>query len=207
MLAANTSAPVTNATITVKEGGSLLGQGQVKNVIVQAGGTIGVQASAINNILLKTMTINGTLKIDQGDIRIRYRSSSGQTRHDAFCQNGTVTLNSPTFRFVSTNGTDILPDTEFQLFQGEGKIVLEGEVRILPETPLPGYGWDTSTLATDGTIRIAQTSGIQTISSERVGDTTIFDLHGRQVERITSPGLYIINNNKVFINKHEEKGY
>lgn len=207
VLAANTSAPVTNATITVKEGGSLLGQGQVKNVIVQAGGTIGVQASAINNILLKTLTVNGTLKVNQGDIRIRYRSSSVQTSYDSFCQNGTVTLNSPTFRFVSTNGTDILPDTEFRLFKGEGKIVLEGEVKILPETPLPGYEWDTSTLATDGTIRITQTSGIQTISPEEVGDATIFDLNGRQVERITSPGLYIINNNKVFINKHEEKGY
>ena len=191
----------------MKEGGTLLGQGQVQHVVVHAGGTIGVQASTTNNILLKTLTVNGTLKVNQGDIRIRYRSSSVQTSYDSFCQNGTVTLTSPTFRFVSTNGTDILPDTEFRLFKGEGKIVLEGEVKILPETPLPGYEWDTSTLATDGTIRITQTSGIQTISPEEVGDTTIFDLNGRQVERITSPGLYIINNNKVFINKHEEKGY
>lgn len=201
VFAGNTSAPVTSSTITVKEGGMLLGLGQVQNVVVNAGGTIGVQVSRINNILLKTLTVNGTLKVSRGDIRIRYRSSATRTSYDSFCQNGTVTLTSPTFNFVSTNGTDILPDTEFQIFNGEGKIVLDGEVRILPEAPLPGYRWDTSTLTTDGTIRIAQTSGIRTVSLDELGNETVFDLYGRQVKHIVASGIYIINNNKVYISK------
>lgn len=199
VLAGNTEAPVTTGTITVREGGLLAGQGMVQDVVVSSGGTIGAQRSATNNTFLRTLTINGTLKVNKGNLRIRYRSTATKTSYDALQQQGATTLTSPTFLFSSTDGSSILPGTEFQVFTGQGKITVSGEVKVLPEQPLPGHEWDTSTLATDGTIRLVQTTGIRTISQEEAGHATVYDLQGRQLRHIAAPGIYIINNNKVYI--------
>lgn len=201
VFANNTSASVTKGTITVKSGGLLTGQGQVQNVTVNSGGAIGAQMSPTSATLVKALTINGTLKVNLGQINVRYRSSDTKTTFDTFKQQGTATLVSPTICFSSINDTEILPDTEFRIFTGKGAITLSGEVTILPASPCAGYEWDASTLATDGTIRIVASTGIDHVDADDVHSDLIYDIKGNKIERINASGLYIIDNQKIYIRK------
>ncbi len=202
--ASNNTQPVTTGTIKVNDGGSLLGQGQVNHVIVNKGGTIGVQTSPSSNALLKSMTIKGTLKVNEGTIRIRYRSNATVTAYDSFQQEGAAALNSPTIFLLGLNDEPILPETEFRLFTGNGQLTINGDVKILPQQPLPGYEWDVTTLATDGTIRLIPSTGILQIENDIPADTDVYDLHGHKVNGKPASGVYIINRQKVYIDSQNK---
>lgn len=204
VFANNTSAATTTGTITVYEGGELVGQGTAQSVVVKAGGTIGAQQSVALASMPKTLTLKGTLTVEAGGILdIGYRSTATKTTFDAISVAGKTTLNSPVIQFTQLNEAELLLDTEFKILPGNGTITLNGEVTILPERPAAGYKWDASTLATDGTIRIAEDpTGIESVSaddskSEDCEPAVIYDINGRRLSTATDKGVYIINGNKV----------
>lgn len=200
LYANNTSANTTSGTITVKEGAILTGQGQVANVVVNAGGAIGAQGLPTSPVLVKTLTLNGTLQVNLGNVNVRYKSNSTKTSYDTFKQNKKVTLSSPTFVFSSIDGTEILDETEFKIFTGTGAIEITGDVTFFPETPKEGYKWDASTLQTDGTIRMMVDTGVDEILRETVkADDKIYTLTGVELGTVVAPGYYIINNNTVYV--------
>ena len=203
ILAQNTSASTTTGTITVRNGGRLAGTGQAKNVSVQNGGTLGAGKSTTT---VGTLTLNGTLTMAAGStLRVRTRSTATSTTCDAFKVAGNVKLTSPTIDLTEQLNSNYTYEdgTELHLFTGTGTITLNGEVTLLPETPRPGYLWDTSALASDGIIRIiADPVGIRELSADQLTEHDIIcDMAGRRIKTITHSGSYIINGIKVYIRK------
>ena len=201
--ATNTSAPVTTGTITVRSGATLSGTGQVQTVTVQKGGTIGAGKST--SAAVGTLTVKGNLTLNSGAIlRVRTRSTATRTTTDAFNVAGNIRLTSPIIE-VSELNTDYsyVDDAELKVFTGNGKITISGDITILPEKPKAGWLWDTSSLATDGIIRIVPDPvGICELSADTLTENdVIYDLAGRHIKTITASGTYIVNGIKVYIKK------
>jgi hypothetical protein len=199
----NTSASTTTGTITVRNGGLLAGTGQVQNVTVQSGGTLGAGKTAT---AVGTLTVNGNLTMNAGSIlRVRTRSTATKTNTDAFKVAGNVKLTSPTIDLTAQLNSNYtyVEGAELKVFTGDGTITITGEVTLLPEVPMPGWMWDTSALATDGIIRIvADPVGIHSIAASDLTDRDlIFDLVGRRITGITHSGAYVVNGKKVYIKK------
>lgn len=203
VLAQNTSAPVTTGAITVRNGGLLAGTGQVQNVTVMSGGTLGAGKSAT---AVGTLKVMGNLTMSSGStLRVRTRSTATTTQSDAFNVTGSITLTSPAIDLsqqLNSNYT-FTDDAEIKVFTGGGSIKVNGTVTLLPETPKPGYLWDTSALASEGVIRVvADPTGIRELSVENLNENdVIYDLSGRRVRTIMQSGSYIINGVKVYIKK------
>ena len=200
--AQNTSASTTTGTITVRGGGRLAGTGQVQNVTVQKNGTLG--AGKTTSTSVGTLTIKGTLTMSAGaTLRVRTRSTATKTSVDAFKVAGKVKLTSPVIDLTEqlNKNYTFVEDAELKVFTGDGEITLTGDVTLLPETPMPGYLWDISALATEGVIRIvADPTGIRGLSLENLTeDDIIFDLSGRRIKTITRGGAYIINGKRVYV--------
>ena len=201
--AQNTSAPITSGTITVRDGGLLAGTGQVKNVTVQKGGTLGAGKSAT---AVGTLTVTGNLTMNTGSfLRVRTRSTATKTNTDAFKVAGNVKLTSPTIDLTAQLNASYtyVEGAELKVFVGDGDITITGEVTLLPEIPMPGYLWDTSALATEGVIRIvADPVGIHELSAENLTENdVVYNLAGRRVKTITHAGTYVVNGRKVYIKK------
>ena len=190
----NTASPVTTQTITVNDGGILMGAGQTASVVVNAGGSLHASKSTL---LTGDITITGTLKINKNG-RIRVRGRSTNTKVDNFKVAGNITLNNPVFVMERLSG-EWIPDAEYQVFTGEGKITLTGTPTFEPAVPADGYVWDYSQLASTGILKVvADPSAIESINPDELGDSEVYDMQGRKVENPVS-GLYIVNGKKVFI--------
>ncbi len=192
--ASNTSTATTTGLITVNNGGTLAGIGKTASVVVNKGGII---TSGRTPYTVGTITLDGTLNVKEGGILyIRARGTS-TIRNDVFNVSGNITLNSPTFRIERVSG-EYADGDEIKIFKGKGVINLSGEPVLEPAIPAPGYKWDTSTLATDGTIRVlVDPTGIEEVEIDNPDKAVIYDLSGRKINKIESHGVYIINGKKV----------
>ena len=200
--AQNTSASITTGTITVRDGGLLSGAGQVQNVTVQKGGTLGAGKAETT---VGTLTINGNLTMSAGSIlRVRTSSTGVTTRTDAFKVAGNVKLTSPIIDVTELRSDyDIADNAELKLFTGTGKLTITGTITLQPATPKAGWLWDTSTLAEDGILRVVpDPTGIREFSADNLTvDDVVFDLAGRRVKTITITGFYIVNGHKTYIRR------
>ena len=198
----NTAASTTTGTTTVHNGGLLAGTGQIQNVTVQSGGTMGAGKLATT---VGTLTVNGTLTLQTGAIlRVRTRSTATRTTADAWKVTGNVTLNSPTIEVPELNANYTYgEDVVLNVFTGTGTITINGDITMVPATPKAGYKWDTSALASEGIIRIvADATGIRELSADQLTDRdVIYDLAGHRLTAITRAGTYIVNGTKVYIKK------
>ena len=203
VVAGNTSKSITTGTTTVRNGGLLEGSGQVQNVTVQNGGTLG--AGKGSAVTVGTLTVNGNLTMSSGStLRVRTRSTATRTSCDAFKVAGNVRLTSPVIVLSElTSNYSYVDDAELKVFTGDGTITITGEVTLQPATPKAGYLWDTSALATEGIIRVVPDPvSIREISVENLTENdVIYDLAGRRVKVITHSGSYIVNGIKVYIKK------
>ena len=203
VVAGNTSKSITTGTTTVRSGALLEGSGQVQNVTVQSGGTLGAGKGTAATV--GTLTVNGTLTMNNGStLRVRTRSTATRTTCDAFKVAGKVRLTSPTIVLSElTTNYSYVDDAELKVFTGAGAITITGDVTLEPATPKAGYLWDISDLATEGIIRVvADPTGIKGISvADLTADDQVFDLMGCPVRTITSSGVYIVNGKKVYVNR------
>ena len=194
VLVGNTSAATTSGQITVNAGGTLAGTGKAASVIVNKDGVIGAGKSTFS---VGTLTLTGSLNVKSG--AIIYLRARGTTKlsNDKLDVAGKVTLASPVFRIEHLNG-EFKEGDELQVFSGDGAITLSGEPVFEPAVPAPGYLWDYSTLATDGTIRvIADPVGIDGIEVDAAGKQDVYDLTGRKLRNANGKGVYIINGKKI----------
>lgn len=108
-----------------------------------------------------------------------------------------------TFECVDDNG---------ELLQSSTAMVLGGNSYIWAAPEIKGYslksvsGYDMSFNAIDShktvTAVYTDNSGVETIAAEPDGKTVpdaIYDLQGRRVQRVTTPGLYIVNGAKLLV--------
>ena len=200
--AKNTAKPITTGTITIQNGGLLGGSGQVKNVIVQNGGTIA--AGKTSSILVGKITITGNLTVNaDGNIRVRTRSTATRTNTDVFTISGNATLTSPVIQVSQMNSDyNYVPDTDIKFIDCTGNITINGDVTIQPAEPMPGYKWDTSDL-NSGIIRVVvDPTAITNISADEItADDAVFDISGRRIGRISKSGVYVINGKKIYVKK------
>lgn len=195
------STSTTTGLVTAANGGTVNGTGSTANVTVNTGGTIGAGDATKSGT--GTLTITGNLTVKDGGT-IRMRSRRGTSTVDALKVNGKVTLTNPVFRMECATGT-WRTETDYKLFTGTGEITLNGTPTFDPETPLEGYVWDYSALASDGIIRVvSDPTGITTLTSEESdserGENIVYDLNGRRVTTPNLPkGIYIINGRKTII--------
>ena len=191
----NTSAATTTGMVTVNSGGKVMGSGKTASITVNKDGTVGAGKSS--GIITGTLTLTGGLTVKSGGhISIRGRSTKSV---DKFVVGGNVSLASPIFDMSRLSG-DWATDTEYKIFDCSGKITLTGTPTFVPEEPLPGYMWDYSMLTSDGVLKIVENpaSGINGINADSK-EEVIYDLSGRRVEQITTPGIYIVNGKKVVV--------
>ena len=203
VVAQNTSAPVTTGTITVRNGATLRGSGQVQTVTVQKGGTLGTGKPGGSTT--STLTVNGNLTMSSGSIlQVKTRSTATRTSTDAFKVAGNVKLTSPTIVISETNDAYTFVDNaELKVFTGAGTITITGDITVQPATPRAGWLWDTSSLATDGIIRIVpDPTAIRNINADDLTeDDTVYTLSGQRIRTITTAGIYIVNGKKIYVNR------
>jgi hypothetical protein len=182
-------------------GGMVCGTGAVGSVTVSKDGTVGA-GNAIGTV--GTLTITGNLSVQNGGaIRIRGQQTD---RTDALKVGGKVTLNNPLFRMERVSG-EWQPDTDYQVFTGNGTITLTGIPTFEPAVPMQGCEWDYSALATEGVIRVkSNTTAIETPGNGDLStkDAT-YDLQGRKRDAgnwNSSParkGIYIRQGKKRYV--------
>ena len=201
LLAQNTSAPISTGAIVVRSGALLDGDGQVQTVSVQAGGTIGAGKSSASTI--SKLTVKGNLSVAAGGyVRLRTRSSATKSVTDSYAVTGTVKLVSPTFLVSALSANELADNAELKVFTGASSITVTGDVTFEPAVPKEGWLWDTSSLASDGIVRIVpDPTGIKQIPTINNDRYTVYDLSGRRIQEITRTGIYIINGEKVFVEK------
>lgn len=190
----NKSAATTTGMVSVYEGGYALGTGKTASVTVNTGGILG--AGKVTTYTNTTLTLTGNLTVKAGGIlKLRARAASNI---DKFAVEGNITLASPVFDLSRING-EWAAETDYKIFDCNGNIKMTGTPVFIPEEPLPGYMWDYSLLTSDGILRIKENpaSAIDSVNADSEKDMIIYDLSGRRVDVITSPGIYIVNGKKM----------
>ena len=185
----------TTGLITVYSGGTLCGNGATSSATIRSGGTL--YAGKLNSTIVRTLTFDGDLIVQSGGIiHLKARSTKSIDTYDV---SGSVTLTSPTFVIERTNGS-WSTDVDYQIFSADGGITLSGDITFDPEVPMDGYLWDTSSLESDGILRvIADPVSVRSVSADAGDDGDIFDLSGRRVGNPSAGGIYIIGNQKVMV--------
>lgn len=163
----NSSGNATTGTITVNSGATLDGNGTVKNVIIQKGGTL---AAGVNATSTATLSIGGSLTMNAGSsIICKLRSYS----NDKFNITGAVKFNGDTLVINNIN-RELKDGDELTIFTGTG--TRSGSYVIYPATPGNGYAWDDSQLLSDGILKIAATTGVNATTQDKQVD--VFDNKG-----------------------------
>lgn len=198
--AKNTTEAITTGNLTVRSGGTIEGTGVVNNIIGEKGGVVG--AGRGKAVVVGTLTVKGNMTMKNGStLRVRTRSSATATSCDAFKVSGKVSLTSPQIVVENINDKEIIDNAELDIFKGATSIALSGDITITPTTPKAGWLWDTSSLVSDGVLRvIPDPTGIQSvIASELSADDKIYDLNGIRIQKVTVDGVYIVNGVKCYV--------
>ncbi len=194
VVAAGTSAPVTTGALTVRNGGTLAGRGQVQAVSVQGGGTI---ATAPSTSTVSTLTVNGTLSVARGGIvAVKARNTGTRTTSDAFKVAGRVSLNNPTFAITVLGSNDLAEGSELAVFTGAGTVTVSGTPTITPAVPAAGLKWDVSRLASEGVIAVVADPNAVNAPSVSAEPQAVYDIAGRRVVKPAANGVYVVGGRK-----------
>jgi len=157
---------------TTVSGGTLLVEGQIGgagNVTVQAGGTLGGSGSIYGAVTvaaggslapgdgLGALTVNADLTLSAGSTTSMEISKAAAT-NATIAGIGTLTYGG-TLAITNAGGTLTTSDA-FPLFSAA--VYAGSFAAIRPASPGPGLVWNTNTLTTDGTLRIAVGSLVNT---------------------------------------------
>jgi autotransporter-associated beta strand protein len=152
-----TTAATTSGGIVVRSGATLKGNGQVQNLTVKSGATLGTlyRSPAITS-QVGTLTVNGNLTTEAGAvIEVRTRSTASKTTTDVYSVKGNATLTSPVFNLSQLSQSySYVPGQDLRIIDCTGTLTINGTPTLQPAVPMPGYEWDTSSLATEGILRV-----------------------------------------------------
>jgi len=190
---------------TVRDGATLMGRGTIgSKVTVQQGGTLcaGDTLIGISNVLKLT----AGLSLNR-DAQVEFPISYNGTRasNNRISVTGTMLVSGATLVLNMDKAAHLPDSTELTLFSKLGTVSGTGFTTIIPAQPSDTQEWDTSTLLTDGKIRVvpkATPVSIQSVSAADPSDpapsAATYDLTGRPV---TSPrgGIFIRAGRKVLV--------
>ena len=141
------TAALTTGTITVAKGGTLVGNALVGSVIVQNGGTV---KGGLNNNSTGTLRIGSTLTLNKGAVVLCQLSASNNTKLEVsgkIRHNGdTILVSIPASRSLAVGDEITVFTSGTQTGELVVKVESEGENT---------YEMDSSTLLTDGKLRVA----------------------------------------------------
>ena len=135
----------------MNSGGTLIGNGTIGGAVTnQSGGTFAPGADA-NSI--GTLTINNSLTLQPGSTTfIKVTKNGDGTADDTII--GVTALNfGGTLQVTNLSGTALAAGDAFPIFSST--IYHGAFAAIVPATPGLGLVWNTNTLETDGTLRVA----------------------------------------------------
>ena len=200
-LQGSASTPMTTGAITVQNGGQLLGTAMASAVTVQRGGIItgGLETSSSGSL-----RVNGALTLQAGStVKVRLGQSSGNT---TIAAKATIRHNNDTILVCIPAGRTLSVDDELTVF-ASGFTSATGTFLVKCEAEDGSvYEFDSSTLLTDGKLRVASVaSGISpTPTPETLVD--VFDADGAKL-RSAVPfrraldglrrGIYIVGGQKI----------
>ena len=197
----STSNVFTSGTITVQQGGRLLGTALAGDVTVQRGGIVtgGLASSSTG-----TLRVNGTLTLQAGaTLTVRLGKTSGNTQiapKGAVMHEGdTILVSIPAGRTLSVGDELTVFKTGFTTATGEFVVKCEAEDGIT-------YEFDSSTLLTDGKLRVsALSAGVVAIPAPDA-EVDVYSADGRRQRTAVSfsraldglpAGIYIVGGVKV----------
>ena len=184
------SAVMTTGSITVGRGGTLSGNGLAGSVTVSAGGMLaaGTTASGAGTLRMSSLTVR-----KGGTVRCRLTNSN----NSKFKVSGNITHNNDTLLIIVPATRTLVVGEELEIFP-PGFSSASGSVVVKCESEEVDYTFDTSTLNTDGKVRVEkiETTGVTSPIGE-AATTRAFDLQGRQVTTPQRGGIYVIDGKKV----------
>lgn len=191
------STAMTSATITVSNGGTLKGNGMAKDVVVNKGGVItGGILTAVGKIRLA-----GNLTMAAGSTLLCRLSAGANSQVNV---SGNITHNGDTILVSIAAERTLNVGDEIQVLTAASQ---SGNFILKVESEGAQYDFDTSTLLSDGKIRVTEVrTGISTINIKDDGDYTAYTLSGHLLfsgrhngakAKALKPGIYIINGKKV----------
>ncbi len=145
----------TGGNYTVKDGGTLGGRGTVgSKVTVQNGGTIYAGDTIIGTSY--KLTMNKGVTLNKGAIaRFPLYYNGTAARNNRMTITGAFVVSNAVLELDMDKVTAEMPDgTTFTLFNSLGTVTGAGFASIVPERPSDHQEWDTSTLLTDGKLRV-----------------------------------------------------
>ena len=194
-------------TYTVRDGATLMGRGSISSrVSVQKGGTLCAGDTLIGTS--HVLKLNGGVTVSRGgqvEFPIALKGSS--VVNNRMSVDGTFTLSGATLVLdlpaaPEDSSSPVLPTgTVLTLFTKLGTVSGSGFAAIVPEQPSETQVWDTSTLLTNGKIRVAdkEPDGIKDVGRwkmENESNESFYDLSGRRVSNPTH-GLLVRKGVKV----------
>ena len=175
-------------------------------------GTLGIGTSATAGA---TFTHVGPLSVRKGAaLAFKVQRTSTAVRCDALDIAGRVTLVSPTIAITLLGNNALQAGDELHLFTGSGAVSLSGTPVITvsgsavadASRPAPGLKWDTTRLASDGILAVAEDpDALTAVGDDRRADQPVYDLGGRRVSsdaRQALPsrrGIYVVGGHKVVV--------
>lgn len=188
--------------VTVMNGATLKGEGTISGKVLAYSGSVIEAGDTIP--YGKSLTLKGGATFNKGTKVIipLYRTSSIY-RQNNLKMSGTLTIaDGVTLELNTVNVKDVEDGGAFTIF-GTMPTTISGQFsEIIPAKPAEGFLWDTSTLYTDGKLRIVKDSSDPTAvekvevtesikpSAKKYGDA-IYDLQGKQQTKSADSGLYI----------------
>ena len=188
----------------VRDGATLAGRGSVgSKVLVSSGGEVFAgDGVALSNSYILKLTAGLTLNSGaNAAFQLKYNGTS--TICPKIAVTGAFVVNDATLVLDTENITEEMPDgTEFKLFSSLGSVTGTGFSTIIPERPSPTQLWDTSSLLTDGILRVkADPTAINTVNADSNSLSDVwYNLQGQRVSN-PSHGIFINKNGKKVILK------
>ena len=194
------TAALTTGTITVAKGGTLVGNALIGSVIVQNGGTV---KGGLNNNSTGTLRIGSTLTLNKGAVVLCQLSASNNTKLEVsgkIRHNGdTILVSIPASRTLAVGDEITVFTSGTQTGEFVVKVESEGENT---------YEMDSSTLLTDGKLRVAS---VLSAIAPVLTDESLVDVYSADGIKLRSAvrygealrglpqGIYMVGGRKIVV--------
>lgn len=189
-------------TVSVMNGATLKGEGTITGKVLTYAGSVIEAGDTIR--YGKSLTLKGGASFNKGTKVVipLYRTSSIYRQNNLKISGALTIAEGDTLELNMVNVNAVEDGGSFLIFGTMPSSITGKFDTIVPAQPAEGFAWDTSTLYTDGKLRIVKAGDDPTAvekvevkesvkpSARKYGDA-IYDLQGKQQGKSADSGLYI----------------